>query len=263
MDTFIITFRESLEASVIVGMLLAILQAFHIEKKSLYIWGGVVTGVIGSLIFAAIFHYFLGGFSGKAEKIYEGILMFLAAGMITHMVFWMGKRTKYLRTELKNKVENIIESKTLWMLGALSFFAVVREGIETVIFLNAIDAQSDWWTFCIAIFGIISAIILSIGIYYGSKNIPTRKFFHISSIFLLFIAGGLIAHGIVELQGAGWLPTYIKPVFDLSGVLSEKEGIGQFLKALFGYDANPSLFALIAYGIFIPTSVWYYQKRNW
>lgn len=82
-----------------------------------------------------------------------------------------------------------------------------------------------------------------------------------TSYFLVFIAAGLLAHGIVEFQGAGVLPIIIKPVFDLSRVLSESEGIGAILKALFGYDANPSLIAVIAYVAFLVSSFAMLRRR--
>ena len=263
MGAFLITFRESLEAGVIVGMLFAILHLFEKRKKDIYLWAGVGAGIISSLLFAWFFHAFLGGFEGKNEKIYEGILMFVACGLITHMVFWMREKGKCLKRDVADKIHGILKKKTLWMLAVLSFCAVIREGIETVIFLNAIEAQGDGAISLLwGIFGIVAAVALSYGIYFSSHKLNPKRFFQVSGMLLLVIAAGLLAHGIVEFQGAGWFPIIKKPVYDLSFVFSEKEGLGLYLKALFGYDANPSIIAVVGYWLFITIVGWMYFGRK-
>lgn len=259
---FIITFRESLEAGVIVGLMFAILRSYQALKQSHYIWIGVIAGIITSLLLAWAFNVFLGGFEGKNEKIYEGFLMLGACALITHLVFWMAKHGRLIKQKLETKMKDVLESKTLWMLSVIVFFSVIREGIETVIFFQAIDVQADGQASWIgAGLGVIIAVILSYLIYKGSAKIKLQKFFQISSLLLIFIAAGLLAHGIVEFQGAGWLPTYIKPLFDLSPILSEKEGLGALLKALFRYDANPSLIAVMAYIGYLSTALYLHRKQ--
>jgi len=250
--SFLITFREGLEAAVIVGILFSALRVFNDKKQNLLLWAGVLAGILASIGFAWLFEVFFGGFSGKAEKIYEGTLMIIAFGVITHMVLWMRKTSKNLKKELTDKVQKAFEKKEIWFIVALAFTSVVREGIETVIFLKAISVQSAQGVSGLgASLGIVTAVALGFAIYYGMKSFPVKKFFQITGALLIFIAAGLLAHGIVEFQGAGVLPTFIKPLFDLSPLLSEKEGLGAILKAIFGYDANPSLMAVLAYGLYM------------
>lgn len=263
MGSFLITFRESLEAGVIIGMLFAILHLFEKNRKDIYLWAGVVAGLICSVLFAWVFHVFLGGFEGKNEKIYEGILMVVACGLITHMVFWMREKGKCLKRDVAEKIHVILKKKTLWMLAVLSFCAVIREGIETVIFLNAIDAQGNGAISLIwGILGVIAAVILSYMVYRSSHKVSPKKFFQISGAILLLMAAGLLAHGIVEFQTAGWLPIIEKPIYDLSAIFSEKEGLGLYLKALFGYDANPSLIAVVSYWMFTGIVGYFYFRRQ-
>ena len=261
--TFLITFREGLEAAVIVGILLSTLRMLHAQKHSIFIWLGTILGIVMSLVLAWIFETFIGGFTGKAEKIYEGVLMLFAFGVITHMVFWIQKNARKIKSSLQNKVQEILERKELWALASLAFVAVVREGIETVIFLKAISVQSDGavsiWA---GLFGLVAAVVLASVIFMSSKRVSPKRFFQATTILLIFIAGGLLAHGIVELQGAQILPVFIKPLFDLSPVLSESEGIGSFLKALFGYDANPSLLAVVAYVGYLGTIGWVVRRKS-
>lgn len=255
--TFLITFRESLEAAVIVGILLAVLRTLGQSKQSIFIWSGVGAGVILSLVFAWAFNILFGGFEGVAEEVYEGALMFFAAALITHLLFWMNQHSRTIRKTLEKKVTDILERKELWMLFLLAMFSVLREGVETVIFLQAISLQSDSaFAFWAASLGCLTAIGLAVMIFWSSKSVSPKRFFQATTVFLIFVAAGLIAHGVVEFQGAGLLPTFIKPLFDLSSVLSESEGIGAILKALFGYDANPSLIAVIAYATFLIGAFW-------
>lgn len=262
MVPFLITFRESLEAGIIVGILFAILRAFNALSKKDFIWAGIILGVVCSLLFAWMFNVLFGGFSGASEKIYEGVLMLLACGLITHMVFWMKSQGKHIKKDMTKKVENVLETNTLLTLTFISFFAVVREGLETIIFLNAINVQSGGTMSLLSgLFGIVAAVTLSYIIYTSSGKVKTKLFFQISGALLLLIASGLLAHGIVELQGANLLPIIQKPVYDLSAILSESEGIGLYLKSLLGYDANPSLIAIVAYALFLAgTFYWYFRK---
>lgn len=254
---FLITFREGLEAAVIVGILLSAVRLFNAHKKSLVIWAGVAGGIIASFLFAWIFNTFTSGFEGTNEKVYEGILMFLAAGIIIHMIFWMKEQAKSIRKKLTKKVELSLSNNDLWSLGGLAMIAVMREGIETVIFMKALIVQSETSNAIFSgILGIIAAVTLAIIVFTGLKKLPIKSFFQFTSLFLIFIAAGLLAHGMVEFQGADWFPTFVKPLYDLHPVLSEKEGFGAILKALFGYDADPSLIAVIVYNVALWGLLW-------
>ncbi len=262
MEAFLITFRESLEAALIIGILFSLLKALKKTEFNKYITLGVLAGILGSLIFAYIFMNFLGGFEGKSEKIYEGILMFLAAGLITHMVFWMKSHARFIKKNMTVKIKKSLQHKSILPIFLLAFFSVIREGVETVVFFQAIDVQSNGGISVIAgIMGILVAIGLALFLNQFSRKISFEKFFKYTGILLIFIAGGLLAHGIVEFQGAGIFPTYLKPVYDLSGILSEKNGIGSFMKALFGYDANPSFLAILGYISFLVLSFFSFRKK--
>ena len=249
---YLITFREGLEAALIVGILLACAKALKMPKAQLYIWGGVAMGLILSLIFAWGFSLLVGGFEGAIEKIYEGLLMLGAAVLITHLVVWMRHRGKDIQDRLNKKIEQSVAGGTLWMVGLIAMMSVVREGVETVIFFQALMAQAGGDAPIISgVLGVFSAVLLAVVIFYTTKKVPVKSFFHFTAYFLTLIAAGLLAHGVVELQGAGWLPTFVKPLYDLSFVLPEGEGFGALLKAGFGYDANPSLVAVLVYVFYL------------
>lgn len=258
MQFFIVTFRETLEAAIIIGLIFSMLKIFGVEKKrKRYISLGVILGIVMSFIFAGVFQRFLWGFSWATEKIYEWILMLVACAMITQFLIWTNSNFKNIGTKIKKSVEHIVTTWQLWMLSILAFASVVREWVETVIFFHALDfslASNDIW---FAIAWVIGAVILSYILFFTIQKIDVSKVLKYTNILFILVAWGLLAHGIVEFQGAGVLPTIVKPLFDLSSVLSEKEGIGAILKAAFSYDANPSLIAFVAYVTYI-VWFWYY-----
>lgn len=121
--------------------------------------------------------------------------------LITHMTFWMQKQSKNIKQNLTKKIQTAVQSKTLWMLTAIAFCSVVREGVETVIFFSALEIQSGGiGQILFASIGVITAVILSIFIYTTSRHVPVGLFFKLSSTLLLLVSAGLLAHGIVELQ---------------------------------------------------------------
>lgn len=249
---YLITFREGLEAALIVGILLSCARVLKLKKAQFFIWGGMFLGLVLSLVFAWMFSSVVGGFEGSIEKIYEGLLMFGAALLITHLLVWMKRRGKEIQASLSKKVEQSVKAGTLWTLAAIAMMSVVREGVETVIFFQALLVQASGDVpIMSALLGILSAVLLAVVIFFSTKKVPVKLFFYYTAYFLVLIAGGLLAHGVVELQGASWLPTFIKPLYDISAIMPEKEGLGALLKAGFGYDANPSLIGVVTYGLYL------------
>lgn len=263
MAIFIVTFRETLEAAIIIGLIFSMLNVFWVEKKKKrYISLWIILGVIMSFFFAGGFQYFFWGFEWKTEKIYEWVLMFLACAMITQFLIWTNSNFKNIGKKLKKSVEQIVTSGQLWMLSILAFVSVVREWVETVIFLNALNfslVSSDIW---LALGWVAVAVSISFILFFTIQKVNVRKVLQYTNILFILVAGWLLAHWIVEFQGANILPTIMKPFFDLSAILSEKEGIGAILKAAFSYDANPSLIAFIAYMTYIIGFGYYFFGRK-
>jgi len=260
---FIVTFRETLEAAIIIGLIFSMLRVFWVEqKRKRYITLWIVLWIIMSFFFAAGFEYFFWGFTGKTEKIFEWVLMILASIMITQFLIWTNTNFKSIWKKIKKTVQDIVSSGQLWMLSILAFASVVREWVETVIFLNALNfslTSSDIW---LALWGVFWAIALSYVLFFTIKQVNISKVLRVTNILFILVAGWLLAHGIVEFQGAGVFPTLIKPVFDLSWILSESEWIGAILKAWFSYDANPSLIAFAAWIVYLWGFGYYFFGRR-
>ena len=262
LESFLVTSRETLEASLVVGIVLAYLNRTNNQSYRKTVYYGIVFGILASIIAAFIFTFFAGGFEGKTEQIFEGVTMLIGAVLLTTMILWMMQQ-RHIAKEIEGKVEkHLMSAQPLFShLGIfmLIFIAVIREGVETVIFLNAINYASGV-NFVGGTLGIIAAIIVGYLFFIGTKKINLKKMFGISSILLILFAAGLVAHGFHEFEEAGIVSGIISPLFDINHILNEKGIVGSFLKGLFGYNGNPSLLEVIAWASYLGI-IFYLYKR--
>ena len=259
-SSFIITFRETLEAALIVGIVLAYLVKTKKEKYNPIVYIAVVSAIAASILGAFLFNALAGGFEGRAEQIFEGVSMLFAAFLLTFMILWMMKQ-KHIVVELHKKVSTELKERHKFGLFSLVFISVLREGIETVIFLGAASFIAAGSNSAIgAILGIIGAIILGYMLFVLSKRIDIKKFFNVTSVLLVLFAAGLVAHGVHEFEEAGVIPIVVEHVWDINPLqnpdgsypaLHENGAIGSILKGLLGYNGNPSLIEVLSYFAYI------------
>jgi len=257
----LITFRETLEAALVIGIVLAYLAKTKNTKYNNIVYVAIAAGIVASIGAAALFNTFAGGFEGTAEQIFEGITMFVGAILLTSMILWMMKQ-RHVADELRQKISKDIEHHDRLGLFSLAFIAVLREGVETVIFLGAANFVSIDNNIIGGLFGVAVAVVLGYLMFVASVKINIKKFFNISSFLLLLFAAGLVSHGVHEFEEAGILPPIIEHVWDLNqkapleeqGIypsLHEDGTIGSLAKGLFGYNGNPSLLETISYALYI------------
>jgi high-affinity iron transporter len=148
-------------------------------------------------------------------------------------------------------VRRAVTIGSAWALFSLAFVAVVREGIETVLFLTAAAfSATPGQTLVGCAVGLIVAVALGWLMFAAGKRLDVRAFFRVTSVLLIFFAAGLVAQGVHELQEAALLPTLVEHVWDINPILDENSTVGSILKALFGYNGNPSLLEVMAYGVY-------------
>jgi len=261
-SSLLITLREGLEAALIIAIIVAFLIKTENRQSLKHIWMGVSLAVVVSLAAGAGIFLLAGEFSGQAEEIFEGIAMFAAAGVLTWMIFWMRKQALNIKDHLHSQMRSAVIKGSSLGLILLAFIAVVREGIETVFFLFA-STRTDESALLSTIGGILGlAIAIGIGytIYKGSSRLNLRMFFNITSVLLIFLAAGLVAHGFHEFNEVGVIPSVVEHVWDINHILPEKSTVGQFLTALVGYNGNPSLTEVLSYSLFLITALGFYFK---
>ncbi|MDP2717412.1 MAG: FTR1 family protein [Candidatus Micrarchaeota archaeon] len=250
-SAFLIPFRETLEATLIVGVVLAYLHKTNNQSLQKHVYFGVAAAIVASILTAIGFQVFAGGFSGTAEEIFEGVTMLLASGVLTYVVFWMAAQTRF-HEHIQKKVDlHLSEGKALG-LAALSFFAVYREGVETILFMGATAfAAGGQLDLPLALAGIGSAMILGYLVFNTALRFRLKTIFAATSILLILFAAGLFAHGVHEFQEAGVLPTPFGKIWNTNWLLDEASLAGTFAKALFGYNADPFGLEAIAYAAYL------------
>ena len=253
LGSFLITLREGLEAALIIGIILAYLAKTGNRQGFKPIWIGTALGVLASLAAGAIIYFTAGELEGSAEEIFEGSAMFVAVGVLTWMIFWMGKQAANIKAHLQAQIQSALTSGSSLAMVVIVFVAVVREGIETVLFLFAATrtAESTFSFTLGGLLGLLAAVLMGYAIYKGTSRFNLRAFFNVTSVILILFAAGLLAHGIHEFNEVGFIPPVIEHVWDTNGLVAEASTFGRFLTALFGYNANPSLTEAIAYFVFL------------
>lgn len=249
LSSLLITLREGLEAALIIGIILAFLNSSGYRKWFKYIWFGTpaamtVSAIVGGVLFSTV-----GALEGRVEEIFEGSAMLLAAGVLTWMIFWMRKQSVNIKGQLHGEIQSALSSGSTLALMGIAFIAVVREGIETTLFLFAAtrETESNLLSIVGGVTGLVAAIAIGYALYKGSTKLNLRAFFNVTGLLLILFAAGLIAHGVHEYQEAGLLPIVVEHVWDINGFLPESSIFGNFLSAVFGYNGNPSLLEVIVY----------------
>ena len=204
MAELIIVFREVLEASLIIGILYTYLKKSDNQDSIKMLWGGVGLAVFISIIASILFQIIAGGFEGSASKIFEGIVMIIASIVLTTMIIWMAQN-KNISEDLKNKAKESLSSGLKYGIFTLAFVAVFREGVEIILFLYAIGIK-DGISIFPSIIGAILGLLAGYAIFVQGVKIPLKQFFNVTSVFLIFVAAGMLTYGIHELESGGVIP---------------------------------------------------------
>jgi len=250
---FVITLREGLEAALVVAIMMGVLRRLDRLDQARAAWGGVFAAILVSLVVGVVLNRLGVTFEGPSEAAFEGLVMLMAAAMLTWMILWMQRQGPQVRSALEQDTIRAASQDSAHMLFGLSFVAVLREGLETALFLTAAAfGLSPVQTLVGGALGLLCAAILGWLIYMGERRLNLRAFFRLTSFLLILFSAGLVAHGIRELQEVALLPWAGKRVWDLSSVLSESSILGSILKTLLGYNPNPSWLEVVGYIAYFP-----------
>lgn len=246
--SLLLSLREGLEAALIIGIIIGALNKLHQEELKPVVWRGVAIAVVLSFVFGLGLNYLGMEFTGQLEEVFEGLAMLLAAAILTWMILWMMRHGSEIQRNLEAKTAHATLNRSGSALFLLAFLAVFREGIELALFLMAARIASDPISVLVgATFGLGGAIILGWMLFATTRRLNLRQFFQTTNVLLLFFAAGLVAYGVHELNEAGWVPAVIENVWNINHIISDKSEVGLILKALFGYNGNPSLTEVLAY----------------
>lgn len=246
--SFLLSLREGIEAALIVGIVLGALRQMRRTEMIPTVWYGALSAVLVSLLSGIGLTSVGLSLEGAAEQIFEGVAMLLAAGILTWMIFWMSRQARNIKGDLESGVHKATFEGGKRGLFALAFLAVVREGIELALFLTAATFASNAQSTVLgALLGLALAILLGWGLFASTLRLNLRRFFQLTGFLLILFAAGLVAHGVHEFNDAGIIPAVIEHMWDINPIIDENATLGSMLKALFGYNGNPSLTEVLSY----------------
>ena len=262
MSEFIIVFREVLEASLVVGIIYLILEKSNQLSHMFQLWMGVLAAIVASIIvgyLVLIAKDSLGNDSTAA--LFEGTFLYLTAFLIWYVIFWLSKHVGN-RKELEGKTLSAIKLSS-WGVFFVVFFAILREGFETAVFLISSFSITGSFSYLGFFIGGALAILIGYFIVLQGRKINLRYVFKYTTLLLVFLSAGMIAYGTHEaeeyLVKSGQMekseiyrvwnvlePTEVTPgAGKTSHILHDKGTIGVFLKGFFGYNSNPNIIEVV------------------
>ena len=267
----IISLREGIEAALVIAVMLSYLRrSERHDLKRFVVWGAIIA-VIASVGVALAMNLIWGIVEGPILATFEGVVVLLAALLLTTMILWMWNAGASITSEIEESVERKSLSQSGAGIALLSFSLVMREGVELVLFTAALVIQEGLGTYIGMTLGLLIAIGLGAAIYQGSLRISLGSLFRWTSVFLILVAAGMVAYGVHELQEAGLLLIGPLEMWNINPpplpdgtfpLLHENGLIGGLAKAIFGYNGNPSFLEVTGYGLYLLGVLVYYLRKN-
>ena len=258
MAEFIIVFREVLEASLVVGIIYLLIektnQAAHFTKLWYAVFASILASIaVGFMVIQA--KNTLG--NNSTQALFEAVFLYLTAFLIWYVIFWLSKNVSDKKV-LEGQALNAMEISS-WGIFFVVFFAILREGFETAIFLISSFSITGTFSYIGFISGAALAILIGYLIVTQGRKIDLRGVFKYTTLLLVFLSAGMIAYGTHEaeeylVKSEQIEKSDIYRVWDIleptqsaeTGKtiyhpLHDKGSVGLFLKGFFGYNSNPNI----------------------
>lgn len=278
--TFVITLREGVEAALVVGAVLAYLNKAGKSSLNRWVYSGIGAGILASVVVGALFIAVLQSlessnqaYAAVLKPLLEGVFGVIAIVLLSWMLVWMTRQAKSLKSEVERDVGDALQTSGAWGIFGLIFFAVLREGFETVVFIAA-QFQQGWVSIAGATGGLIGATIVGVLLFKLGVKINLRQFFQVMGIFLLLIVSGLVISALAHFDRSLARLSVLNPQFadvciyydrtaemhscflggliwDTSRTLPQKQFPGVILHVLFGYVDRLYWVEAIAYFAFL------------
>lgn len=261
-NALFVVWRESVEAILVVGILYAWIRRGSAPGVGLsHLFLGTAAGVLLAAGLGALMLGLQSRLAGQALDAFQIGVLFAAAALIAQMVAWMNAHGRRMRQELERSMTRAAERAGGWSCALLAALAVGREGAETVLFLYGIAAERRGGELFGMVLGSLAGFVLALAtgalLVRGSRWIPARLFFGVSSALLLLLAGALVVTGVERLVALDWVPPLGDPLFDISAVLDEAGTPGGVLSALTGYRARPAGLVVLAFLAYWALAFWW------
>ena len=248
----LIGLREGLEAALVVSILVAFLVRTDRRAALPWVWAGVAVAVALSVAVGALLTFTSSSMSFEAQEAFGGSMSIVAVGFVTWMIFWMRRTARALSGELRGKLEEALRIGS-WAVVLMAFLAVGREGLETAVFFwAAAQAAGSTSTPLLGfLVGIAVAVALAYLIYRGAVRINLARFFNVTGILLIFVAAGILAYGMHDLQEANLLPGLNTLAFDISAQVPADSWYGTLLKGIFNLSPRTSVLEGVVWVLYV------------
>jgi high-affinity iron transporter len=249
----LIGLREGLEAALVVSILIAFLVRTGRRSVLPKVWLGVAIAVAVSVGVTLALTLAQQALTFEAQEAFGGGLSIIAVGFVTWMIFWMRRAARSISAELRGRLESAIQmgSAAVVVMAAL---AVGREGLETAVFFFAAAQAAGETTEPLIGFllGIAVSILLAYLVYRGAVTLNMGKFFTVTGVLLVFVAAGILAYGVHDLQEAAILPGLNTLAFDVSAAVPPDSWYGTLLKGIFNFSPQTTVLEAIVWVAYVP-----------
>jgi high-affinity iron transporter len=247
--TAIIVFREVLEASLVVGIVLAACQG--VPRRGIWVTGGIVVGILGASLVAVCAGAIAAAVNGIGQELFNATILFTAVAMLGWHNVWMNRHGRELAAAAGALGAEVAGgTRPLYALAMVVGIAVLREGSEIVLFLYGIAISSGTGglsMFAGGILGLAGGVAIGALIYLGLLAIPLRRLFTVTSWLILLLAAGMASQGAAFLTQANLLPSLGNDLWNTSSILTENSMLGLLLHVLIGYSAEPAGIQVVFY----------------
>jgi high-affinity iron transporter len=247
----LIVFRESLEAALIISIMLAATRG--IPGRGRWIVGGMLAGLLGAAVVASSMGVISDLASGMGQELFNVAVLTLAVGMLAWHNIWMAVHGREMAAQAQNAARAVSDgTRQRSVIFVVVALAVLREGAETVLFLYSLASSGPEGlraTVSGGLTGLAGGAVVGGLLYAGLLRIPLRWFFSVTGVFVLLLAASMASQVARLLIQADLMPSLGSPVWDTSGILAESTPLGTLLHSLVGYDAQPAGLQILFYGV--------------
>ncbi|MCC6238549.1 MAG: FTR1 family protein [Dehalococcoidia bacterium] len=266
LPTFVIGLREGVEAALIVGVIAAFLRQRGATRELTWMWIGVVAAVVLCLGVGVLLEALNRSLPQRQQEQLETVIALVAVAMVTSMVLWLTRHARTLRSELEERAADALASGSAFALVSMAFLAVMREGLETALFLlAAFEVSGDRAaTLSGAIAGIVVAVAIGGLIYQGGLRLNLARFFRATGLVLVLVAAGLVSFAMHTAHEAGWIEFGQEQALDLSWLIVPGSIQSALITGVLGIQPRPTVVEAVGWLVyFVPAALLVLRPWEW
>src|SRR6195952_5783303 len=257
--TFVITLREGVEASLIVGIIAAFLVKEGRKDAMRQMWIGVAIAIVLCTAVGIGLDLIGEQLPQRQQEGMESIIGLIAVSAVTYMIVWMRRHARGIKGALEGEAASALATGSTMALVAMAFLAVLREGFETSVFLLAAfqDSTDTTAAGAGAILGLVGALLIGFALYRGGVRINLSRFFRVTGVVLVFVAAGLLATAAHTAHEAGWINSFQSEAVSLRWLVPPGTVTESLLTGMLGLRPAPTQVEVFVYLLYAVPMVLY------